>query len=141
MEYPVRSNIQHTLFFDGSSKGNPGPAGIGAVIYHNDVEIWCSSRYIGPNKTNNEAEYTALLMGLEQALELEIKELVVCGDSLLVINQINKIYRVRDSKLIILYKEVNNLIDKFEHIVFNHVYRKENERADELANLNNGASA
>ena len=135
MEYPIHSNIPHTLFFDGCSKGNPGPSGIGVVIYKNDIELWSSYKYIGSNKTNNEAEYSALLFGLENALELGIKELCVCGDSLLVINQINRIYRVKDSKLITLFNKITLLIDKFDYIIFNHVYRNENERADKLSNM------
>jgi len=127
--------IDHVLYFDGCSKGNPGPSGIGAVIYKKDDEIWSSSQFIGDNKTNNESEYNALIIGLEGALNLGIKKLGVCGDSLLVINQINGLYKVKNAKLFDLYDKVIELKNNFEEISFNHVYRTYNKRADELSNL------
>ena len=59
----------YRLFFDGCSKGNPGSAGIGAVIYKDEHEIWSGSKYIGEGETNNKAEYMALIMGLEEAIK------------------------------------------------------------------------
>jgi ribonuclease HI len=135
MDSPLFSNVTHSLFFDGCSKGNPGRSGIGAVIYNNDEEIWASHKYIGDNKTNNEAEYSALLFGLEKALEFDIKKICVYGDSLLVIKQINKQYRVNEPKLIPLFEQAKTLIAQFDFIVFTHVYRKDNKRADELSNM------
>jgi ribonuclease HI len=125
---------EYTLNFDGASKGNPGLAGTGMVIYKNKEEIWSSCKFIGC-KTNNQAEYTALIFGLKGALELGIKNLSVLGDSLLVINQVNGIYRVKSELLAELHKEVIDLKRKFDYIEFNHVYRENNKRADHLSNL------
>jgi ribonuclease HI len=130
--YPT---TEYVLYFDGCSKGNPGRAGIGAVIYKNNVEYWSSYKYIGDKRTNNEAEYSALIFGLESALNHNIEKLSVCGDSLLVINQINGDYKVKNEKLFKLYDKVVELKKLFTYIDFNHVYRKDNKRADELSNI------
>ena len=126
---------EYVLYFDGCSKGNPGPSGIGAVIYKNGIEHWASCKYIGEKRTNNESEYSALIFGLEEAIEQNIRNLSVCGDSLLVINQVNQIYKVKNSGLFNLYNMVVNLKEKFKNIDFKHVYRKDNKRADELSNM------
>lgn len=124
----------YSLYFDGCSKGNPGPAGIGAVIYRGSNEIWNGAKFIG-NKTNNEAEYLALIMGLKASIKLNIKSLFVFGDSLLVINQITKKYQVRSETLYELFIQANGLIEKFQSINFEHIYRNNNKRADELSNI------
>ena len=120
--------------FDGCSKGNPGPSGIGAVIYHNGQEIWASCQYIG-TRTNNQSEYSALILGLKEALSRNIKHLHVFGDSQLVINQITNVYKVKNNLLQELYQEVQTLKTQFEYIEFNHVYREFNKRADALSNM------
>ena len=122
------------LNFDGASKGNPGLSGAGMVIYKNEEEIWSSHKFIGC-KTNNQAEYSALIFGLEGALKLGIKSLLVFGDSLLVINQVNGLYKVKSDFLLPLHKEVLSLKSKFDFIEFNHVYRDNNKRADQLSNM------
>jgi len=124
----------YTLHFDGCSKGNPGPSGIGAVIYKGEQEIWSKSEYIGDDKTNNQAEYLALIMGLSNAISSGIEQIYVFGDSQLVINQINNVYKVKNRSLFELYEKVSYLKQRFKYIEFNHVYREENKRADELAN-------
>jgi len=131
----IHPKTEYVLYFDGCSKGNPGPAGIGHVIFKNGVEHWTAYKYIGDKRTNNEAEYCALILGLQSAIDLGIKSLSVCGDSLLVVNQINKIYKVKNPKLAKLYDEVVKLKTHFDYIDFNHVYRKDNKRADQLSNL------
>jgi ribonuclease HI len=120
--------------FDGASKGNPGLSGAGAVIYKNGNEIWSSCKFVG-YKTNNQAEYSALILGLKGALNLGITSLSVLGDSLLVINQVNNIYKVKSVCLHELYKEAQSLKTEFDYIDFSHVYREFNKRADELSNL------
>ena len=129
--YPIAS---HILNFDGCSKGNPGFAGIGAVIYKDKQEIWCGSKFIGV-KTNNYSEYSALIFGLKQAIQMEINHLNVLGDSLLVINQVNGVYKVKSDDLRELHEEVINLRKHFKYIEFNHVYRENNKRADALSNI------
>ena len=126
----------HTLYFDGCSKGNPGRAGAGAVLYdHASSEVFAESAFVGHHATNNEAEYTGLILGLNEALKRGITtELLVRGDSMLVIRQMQGKYKVNSPNLAQLHKCVNALASKFEKIEFEHVYREGNKRADELSN-------
>jgi len=124
----------YKLQFDGCSKGNPGLAGAGAVIYQNTDEIWYDFSFVGKSTTNNQAEYNGLLIGLNQAIKLNITELLVEGDSDLVIKQMNNQYKVKSENLIPLYEKAKQLESKFEKITFTHIYRDKNKRADELAN-------
>ena len=130
---PLTNN--YILHFDGCSKGNPGKAGIGVVIYNHKTEIKAYHQFIGDNKTNNESEYFALLLGLQKAIELNIKHIHVKGDSLLVISQLNGKYKVNSPKLISLYEQAMILKMQFTEIEFSHVYRDDNRRADELSNI------
>jgi ribonuclease HI len=125
---------EYTMNFDGASKGNPGLSGAGAVIYKNQEEIWSAAKFVG-FKTNNQAEYSSLILGLKGALNLGISHLSVLGDSLLVINQVNNIYKVKSEAILNLYNEVLQLKAHFAFIEFNHVYRDKNKRADELSNI------
>jgi ribonuclease HI len=129
------SKPEYLLQFDGCSKGNPGFAGAGAVIYNYEKEIWGESRFIGAKSTNNEAEYNGLIMGLKKALELGITNLEVEGDSLLVIKQMTGEYKVKSETLYKLYDQAKTLEKQFENINFEHIYRNKNKRADELSNL------
>jgi ribonuclease HI len=124
----------YVLFFDGCCKGNPGPGGAGAVIYNNGVEIWADCAFVGKKVTNNIAEYTGLIVGLKQAAKVGIKNLAVNGDSQLVIKQMNGVYKVSSENLIELYKTAKQLEKLFDIISYNHVYRKDNKRADALSN-------
>tara|TARA_B100001175_G_C19188222_1_gene485466 strand:+ start:290 stop:679 length:390 start_codon:yes stop_codon:yes gene_type:complete len=125
--------MSYVLFFDGCAKGNPGFAGSGAVMYKDDKEIWSRSEYL-EKQTNNYAEYCGLIMGLQYAVEKEIKNLIVNGDSMLVIKQMTGAYKVNSPNLIKLYNEAMKLKAQFDTINFQHVYREDNKRADELAN-------
>lgn len=125
----------YKLNFDGCSKGNPGLAGCGAVIYHLGKEIWCKHLFVGENATNNHAEYAGLILGLQQAKEIGIKELKVEGDSQLVINHMSGIYKCKSINLIELYDKAKDLEKHFKNISYHHVYRNENKRADELSNI------
>jgi len=105
-------NDTYTLFFDGCSKGNPGNAGAGAVIYKNDTEIYNLSKYVGKNETNNVAEYTGLIIGLTEAVNQNIKHLDVKGDSELIIKQMNNEYKVKSTNIIQLHKNAKKLTNQ-----------------------------
>jgi ribonuclease HI len=124
----------YELYFDGCSKGNPGLAGAGAVIYKNKTEMIALSEFVGEYKTNNVAEYNGLIIGLKAAINLHIKHLSVKGDSLLVIKQMKGEYKVNSPSILVLHKEATQLKRQFNKITFEHVYRKDNKRADELSN-------
>jgi len=126
--------FDHILYFDGCSKGNPGPAGAGAVLYENDKEIWSGKLFVGEKETNNIAEYASLILGLNEANNKGCKELMVRGDSQLVINQMKGIYKVNSDSLRILYDRAKGLEKKFTNIEYEHIPREKNSRADQLAN-------
>lgn len=134
MSAKIYPTCEYVLNFDGCSKGNPGPAGIGAVITRLGKEEWSGCQYIG-KKTNNQSEYSALIFGLKEAVSRDIKQLQVFGDSLLVINQITGLFKVKNVLLQDLYNETMDLISKFDYIELSHVYRKFNKRADQLSNM------
>ena len=87
------------MAFDGCSKGNPGRAGAGAVIYCNHAEIWADAKFVGAKETNNVAEYAGLIMGLHEALRRNIKQITVQGDSELIIKQMKKEYAVKSPNI------------------------------------------
>ena len=121
--------------FDGGSRGNPGPCGIGAVIYKNNKEEATVSKYISGKHSNNFAEYTAFIEGLKKALEMKITHLYVEGDSKLVINQCNGKYKVNSPNLQSLNAKAKHLCNQFTYITLHHVKRNHNKRADQLANM------
>ena len=130
----IQAKTQFKLFTDGGSRGNPGPAAIGGVLYQADKEIANFSKYLGQG-TNNQAEYNALLTGLELAKKHKVNNLQCFLDSELVVKQLSKEYRVKDADLAKLFVKVWNLAQAFDSISFNHVRRELNKEADRLVNL------
>ena len=125
----------YTLRFDGACRGNPGLCGAGYVIYKDDEILERHSKFVSKKNTNNFAEYSALLFGIERVVELGIKDINVEGDSQLAINQLNGIYSIRSENIIELYnKVVENLIN-FDTFSFRHIKRDKNKMADHLANV------
>ena len=129
------SPLNFRMNFDGGSRGNPGISGCGAVIYHDGDEIWSDSFFVGINATNNHAEYAGLILGLQQAIEMNVKSILVQGDSELIINQMTGKYRCHSANLIELYNKAKELEAKFTEIRFQHVLRNFNKRADQLSNI------
>jgi len=130
-----RDNFEFKMNFDGCSKGNPGLSGAGAVIYEDNEEIWGDHLFVGEKFTNNHAEYAGLILGLQQAKKMNIKNILVEGDSLLVINQMSNIYNCNSPNLIELYNKAKELEKNFDKIHYQHVDRKFNKRADQLSNV------
>lgn len=126
--------MEATLFGDGGSRGNPGPAASGAVLLSKSGAVLREvGTYLG-RATNNVAEWTALVTGLEAALEMDVKRLAVRMDSELVVKQITGVYRVKHPDLQPLARRAAALLRKFESVDIRHVPRKENTLADGLVN-------
>jgi ribonuclease HI len=132
-----------TLFADGGSRGNPGPAASGAVLLDAGGTLLQEvGVYLGV-ATNNVAEWTALLLGLEAAAERGVRRLAVRLDSELVVKQLRGEYRVKHVDLQPLYRRATKLLGQFEQVDIRHVPRKHNVLADRLVNrvLDQEASA
>lgn len=125
---------QATLFADGGSRGNPGPAASGAVLVDPQGEVMDEVGFYLGRATNNVAEWTALLIGLEKAKELGIARLAVRMDSELVVKQMRGEYRVKHVDLQPLHRRALNLVRTFEWLDIKHIPRKENALADGLVN-------
>lgn len=121
------------LFFDGACRGNPGPMAVGAVLWENGKKVSEISKNIGIG-TNNIAEWTALIEGLQLALAHACKELEVRGDSQLIIRQISGQYKVKSDNLIPLFNEAWKLCGNFKKIDFRWIKRDENSYTDSMVN-------
>ncbi len=134
--------MPYLLQFDGASEPNPGPSGSAYVIYSpiqtdengDEVRILVQEGFLYiPHATNNEAEYNGLILGLTKALELGIEEIEVEGDSNLVVNQVQGLWKVKVPRLVPLQSKANKLLWKFKKWSVKHVYRDENTDADRLS--------
>ena len=122
------------LYTDGGSRGNPGPSGIGVVIFDsNKNKIKEVFKYIG-EATNNVAEYTALVSGLEEALALKATDVVIYMDSELLAKQLNGEYKVKDANMKAFFDESLSLFKNFNSFEVKHIERAKNKEADKLVN-------
>ena len=122
------------LFGDGGSRGNPGIAGCGGVIFDKDKkEIIRFKKFLG-HQTNNYAEYMSLILGLEESLKLQITDLEVFMDSKLVIEQMNGNWKIKHPQIKILWEKAKNLCENFNTVKFTHIRREKNKIADQMAN-------
>ncbi|XP_075518402.1 uncharacterized protein LOC142552589 isoform X1 [Primulina tabacum] len=127
--------VSCTLEFDGSSKGNPGQAGAGAIIRSDDGSLICKLREGLGVATSNAAEYRGFILGLKYALGKGFTSVRVRGDSKLVCMQIQGLWRVKNQNIFRLYEEAKKLKDKFQSFQIIHVLRDLNSEADNQANL------
>jgi len=122
------------LWTDGAARGNPGPAGIGVMLKSPaGAVLVAEGRSIG-HATNNVAEYRALLLGLEKALERGVRRVEVRADSELLIKQLKSEYRVKNAGLRPLFEQAAAMLRRFETVQLTHVRREFNAEADRLAN-------
>jgi ribonuclease HI len=122
------------LFTDGASKGNPGLAGAGWVLFNEGTGLTVKDGQFLGEATNNEAEYQALIMGLEKSLTCGAKAIVVHMDSELLVRQINGLYKVRNPRLAVYFERVKDLLRKFSKYEIIHIPREQNQEADRMAN-------
>jgi ribonuclease HI len=122
------------LYSDGAARGNPGPAGAGAVLVKGDGAVVARlGKFLG-EQTNNVAEYQGLILGLEAALKLGADEIEIRADSELMVRQILGTYRVKNPGLKPLYGRARELLRRFAKVDIAHVPREENREADEMSN-------
>ena len=143
--------LLHEIYIDGSSRGNPGPSGIGIIALKDSYRLYSYREFIGI-KTNNQAEYIALKRAL-QITHLHTSKIRIKSDSILLVNQRLKKYKIRNIELKNISMEIANLEKLFDTIEYKHIKRNENYDADLQANsavddyikyqknnLNNGSS-
>ena len=119
---------------DGGARGNPGPAGVGVVLTGDSgAEIDRANAYIGET-TNNVAEYRAVLLGLDRARALGVRELEIVNDSELIAKQLTGEYRVKNEQLRMLHAQARDALSGFERWSIRSVPRAKNEVADALVN-------
>ena len=122
------------IYADGASRGNPGPAAIGAIIKDERGRLMTSiSQRIG-RATNNQAEYRAIIAALEEATRLGARQVEIKTDSELVVKQIKGEYRVKKATLKPLYQQVKQQQGSLEGFTITHILRQQNIEADNLAN-------
>jgi ribonuclease HI len=121
------------FYIDGAAKGNPGPGGIGVVVCRDGRAVKNISYYIG-EVTNNVAEYTALIYGLQEALIQKAKSVKVYTDSELLFKQLKGVYKVKDGCLRVLNTQVQHLLSGISDFDIMHIPRESNKGADALAN-------
>lgn len=129
------SDLSHVVIYsDGGSRGNPGPSAAGFVIMdaYNTV-IHEDGMYLGIT-TNNQAEYQGVRLGLEKALEIGSRTVDFRIDSLLVVNQMNNIYNIKNRELWPIHERIRELVAHFDKVTFSHVKREFNQLADGMVN-------
>lgn len=129
------SDISHVIIYsDGGSRGNPGPSASGFVIMDDREDVLHQGgMYLGIT-TNNQAEYHGVRLGLEKALEMGAKSIDFRMDSLLVTNQLNGVYKIKNHELWPIYERIKELVSHFDTVKFSHVRREFNQLADGMVN-------
>lgn len=124
----------YNVYTDGGARGNPGPAGCGAVILNKNGEVLQKVSHFIKHATNNEAEYTALLLGVKKVLELKPQTVNFYLDSELIVKQMNGEYKIKKAELKSIFDQIQVLIKKISQTKFVHIPRTKNQLADQLVN-------
>lgn len=122
------------IYIDGAARGNPGESGIGVLIRDENGKTSEIKKYLG-TRTNNQAEYTALITALESSNEHRTKKINIYTDSLLLANQMNGLWKVKHPEISVLNKKAKELLKNFKEVTIRHIPRELNREADKLANL------
>jgi ribonuclease HI len=130
----VGAGARLKLFTDGASRGNPGEAGVGVLVEDESGHILKRhARYLG-KATNNQAEYEALLDGIDIALSLGVQELSIFADSELLVKQLSGEYRVKNPDLQVKFARAKSMLSGVKSVIIRHIPREKNKEADALAN-------
>ena len=123
-----------TAFIDGGSRGNPGPAACGVVLYNEQNKVVFAGGFFLGKLTNNQAEYHGLLSALDLFARAKAKDIAIQSDSELLVRQINGQYRVKSPDLRPLFEQAQDRLSQFTHWKIGHILREGNDQADALAN-------
>jgi ribonuclease HI len=127
-------NDKLVIYTDGAARGNPGPAAIGVVLKDAAGATAATiGRTLG-KKTNNQAEYAAVIAGLEKAISLGARQVTLKSDSELIVKQLMGLYRVKNADLRELYQKVIKLAGQLEKFSAVSIPREQNKQADALCN-------
>jgi len=122
------------IYFDGGSRGNPGPSAVGAVVYdQDDKKVGQISEYIGKH-TNNIAEYISLEKILDYISKFKTSRIILLTDSKLVHHQVKKIWKIKDKKILDIYLKLTKRLSDYSTVDFRLIPREENAEADKLVN-------
>lgn len=134
VNYSTKKQEGLIVYSDGGSRGNPGPSAAGYVVFSADnIPIYEGGSYLGIT-TNNQAEYHGVRLGLEKARELGARSVTFYIDSLLVVNQLNGVYVIKNRELWPIHERIKELISQFDKVTFSHVKREFNQKADGMVN-------
>ena len=122
------------LQFDACNRDNLGIGSVGFVLYYDNIVLLTKYKLLNEAHNSNYAEYCALIYALKHLIELNIKDIFIEGDAKIVLEQIKGNCKINSNIIKPLYNEVKKLIEKFDFINFEHIYRKYNNYADSLAN-------
>jgi len=124
-----------TAYFDGGARSNPGPAGYGVYIVDDAGTVLAELSGSLGNTTNNIAEYNGLIAALQWAVDRDLKQIAIKGDSLLIIEQMRGNYKVKNEGLKPLHMKARMLVMQIGNVTFEHVRREHNKEADRLSNV------
>jgi probable phosphoglycerate mutase len=124
-----------TAYFDGGARSNPGPAGYGVYIVDESGTVLAELSGSLGNTTNNIAEYNGLIAALQWAVDRDLTQLAIKGDSLLIIEQMRGNYKVKNEGLKPLHMKARMLVMQIGNVTFEHVRRENNKEADRLSNV------
>lgn len=135
-EIDEKKTTKLAIYADGGSRGNPGPSAGGYVILTADEEhiLEQGGKFLGVT-TNNQAEYQAVKLALEAARKFHPQEIDFYVDSLLVANQLNGVFKVKNKELHPVHESIKQLVEEFDQVKFSHVYREHNKLADKQVNI------
>ena len=126
---------RYRIYCDGACRGNPGDAAYGFVIYDEDGAMISEGKKKIGHATNNIAEYQGLIGALNEAVKLDLKNVVVHMDSQLIVRQMRGEYKIKQPKLKVLQKKARSLCERLEGCSFIDISREQNKVADKLANI------
>ena len=130
----ITQSVDAVIYADGGSRGNPGPSASGFVVMDKDQSVIAKGgEYLGIT-TNNQAEYHGVRIGLEKAIELGLKNVDFRLDSMLVVNQMNGIYTIKNRDLWPINERIRDLMSHFDSVTYHHVPRDMNQLADSEVN-------